>query len=389
MVLWKAKVKQGCINTVKKIKFRPTPSQSLQEFGSCLSQYDWSPVLNAVNVDEKVEDFIRATKDMINHYFPEQIARMHSDDKFFITTKIKRLLKKRDKAYMHKRMSKFKDLRNRVASEIRREKRAYYAKNIRGVNNNGDARTWWKKIWKLTGKKNTSINLIEQGSGLKLEDKDAANMINLFFADLTNDFPEIQSKWSSYGRFDVLPTVTVDSIARKLSPIQSNKAPGPNDPFLKVIKIFAQFFAIPLANIFNASFEQKVFPELWKEFYLVPVPKVEPCTDLDEIRPIALTSTISKIQESYVVDWMFEDIEPAICKEQYGGVTRSSAVLALVQLLHKWSKASELPQRVVRIVFLDFRKAFDLIDHNVLLDNCCKMGVQPGLISWNASNKVW
>ena len=58
------------------------------------------------------------------------------------------------------------------------------------MNNNGDARTWWKKIWKLTGKKNTSINLIEQGSGLKLEDKDAANMINLFFADLTNDFPD-------------------------------------------------------------------------------------------------------------------------------------------------------------------------------------------------------
>ena len=57
---------------------------------------------------------------------------MHSDDKFFITTKIKRLLKKRDKAYMHKRMSKFKELRNRVVSEIRREKRAYYAKNIGG-----------------------------------------------------------------------------------------------------------------------------------------------------------------------------------------------------------------------------------------------------------------
>ena len=126
---------------------------------------------------------------MINNYIPEQTARMHSDDKFFITTKIKRLLKKRDKAYMHKIMPKFKELRNRVASEIRREKRAYYARNIRGVNNNGDARTWWKKIWKLTGKKNTSINLIDQGSGLKLEDKDAANMISLFFADLTKFNP--------------------------------------------------------------------------------------------------------------------------------------------------------------------------------------------------------
>jgi hypothetical protein len=43
-------------------------------------------------------------------------------------------------------------------------------------------------------------------------------------------------------------------------------------------------------GIFNASFVQKVFPKLWKEFYLAPIPKVEPCTNLDEIRPIALTS---------------------------------------------------------------------------------------------------
>jgi hypothetical protein len=66
---------------------------------------------------------------------------------------------------------------------------------------------WWKKVWKLTGKKKSSINLSEQGSDSKLEDKDAANMINTFFAD----FPEIQSRWSSYGHSDVLPTVTPES----------------------------------------------------------------------------------------------------------------------------------------------------------------------------------
>ena len=94
-----------------------------------------------------------------------------------------------------------------------------------------------------------SLNLSEQGSDSKLEDKDAANMINTFFAD----FPEIQSRWSSYGHSDVLPTVTPESVAKKLLSIQSNKAPGPNDPYLKIIKMFAYFFAIPLANIFNAE----------------------------------------------------------------------------------------------------------------------------------------
>ncbi|CAB4019488.1 Hypothetical predicted protein, partial [Paramuricea clavata] len=265
--------------------------------------------------------------------------------KFFVTTKIKKLLRKRDNAYKQGRMQKFRKLRNRVASEITKAKRHYYVMNIGRLNINGDARMWWKKVWKLTGKKKPYINLSEQGSDSKLEDSDAASMINTFFADLTNDFPEIQSRWSSYGHSDVLPTVTPESVAKKLLSIQSHKAPCPNDPYLKIIKMFAHFFAIPLANIFNASFGQKVFPKLWKEFRLAPIPKVEPCTNLDEIRPIALTSTISKIQESYVVDWMYDDIESKICKEQYGGVPRSSAVLALVHLLHKWNKALNLSQR--------------------------------------------
>ena len=116
MVIWMAKSQQRFVNIVKKIKFRPTPRYNLQQFGSCLAQYEWSTVLNVENVDEKVEDFTRATNDMINYYFPERTVRMHSDDNFFITTKIKRLLRKRDNAYKQGRMQKFRELRNRVAS---------------------------------------------------------------------------------------------------------------------------------------------------------------------------------------------------------------------------------------------------------------------------------
>ena len=68
---------------------------------------------------------------------------------------------------------------------------------------------------------------------------------------------------------------------------------------------------------------------------MTAVPKVDPCTDLNDLRPISLTSRLSKIQESYVVDWMHEDIKDGICSEQYGGVPGSSAVLALVHLLPK------------------------------------------------------
>ncbi len=47
--------------------------------------------------------------------------------------------------------------------------------------------------------------------------------------------------------------------------------------------------------------------------------------------------------------------------------------------------ALDTPGFVIRIMFLDFRKAYDLIDHNILLENCCKIGIRPALVTWLAS----
>ena len=82
---------------------------------------------------------------------------------------------------------------------------------------------------------------------------------------------------------------------------------------------------------------------------------------------------------------MHEDIKNGICSEHCGRVPGSSAILALVHLLHKWHEVMDTPDKVIRIIFLDFRKAFDLIDHKVLLEDCCKIGVTLALIGWLSS----
>ena len=106
---------------------------------------------------------------------------------------------------------------------------------------------------------------------------------------------------------------------------------------------------------------------------------------VDELRPIALTSVLLKLQKSYVVSWLKEDIHGKITEAQYGGRSGSSAVLSLIYLLHKWHVSLDIPGSVIRIMFLDFRKAYDLIDHSIVLENCCKIGIRPSLVTWLAS----
>ena len=89
-----------------------------------------------------------------------------------------------------------------------------------------------------------------------------------------------------------------------------------------------------------------------------------------------------------MIEGIHEDIKGKIREEQFGGLgglPGSSAVLALVSLAHKWLSAMEEKGKVVRVTFLGFWKAFDLIDHNRLLQNCEKIGVRPAVLAWLAS----
>ncbi len=149
--------------------------------------------------------------------------------------------------------------------------------------------------------------------------------------------------------------------------------------------MFAKYFAIPLADIYNESFMSRIFPQIWKFYTVCAIPKITPCSNVEDLRPISLTSVISKVQESYVVEWVHEDIKGKVSEAQFGGLPGSSAVLALVRFAHNWYSAMENHGNVVRIIFLDFREAFDLIDHNKLLQNFEKVGVRPALLAWLGS----
>ncbi len=189
-----------------------------------------------------------------------------------------------------------------------------------------------------------------------------------FFADLTKDFPRINKEWFEVECSDSLPKVSVEYVQNQLMRININKALGPNDPVLKNLKEFACVLAVPLTEILNDSFREMYCPKIWRQYKINSILKSIPCSTADNLKP-ALTSVLSKVQESFAVNWMNEDIHGKITESQFGGIRNSSTALALLYLTHKWYKVMDTPNRIIRIVFLDFKKAFDLIDHNVLLEN--------------------
>ena len=75
----------------------------------------------------------------------------------------------------------------------------------------------------------------------------------------------------------------------------------------KILKIFACELAPIIADIYNSSMMQGVFPKALKRSIVVPVPKVSPPTSIeDDLRPISLTSQIAKVMEDCTLDILFK-----------------------------------------------------------------------------------
>ena len=138
-----------------------------------------------------------------------------------------------------------------------------------------------------------------------------------------------------------------------------------------------------MASIFNASIVQAQVPSQWKVADVIPIPKSRPVQDINnDIRPISLTATLSKVLESFNAEWIRDSICQKLDPKQFGAIPGSSPVDALISLLHSLCADSDGNGKTVRLFLLDFSKAFDRINYKMLITKMRKLDINPSVINW-------
>ena len=171
-----------------------------------------------------------------------------------------------------------------------------------------------------------------------------------------------------------------------LDKIKVNKATGPDRIPPWALKECSHLLAAPVTAIFNSSLREGVLPKLWKTATIIPVSKKHPPVTIEnDIRPISLTPIIAKVFESLVLKWVDYYVKPQIDDKQYGGMAGTCTTDALVEMLHKWYESTDVTGNFVRVLFLDYSKAFDLINHDILLNKMTGMEVPAHLVRWMAA----
>ena len=146
---------------------------------------------------------------------------------------------------------------------------------------------------------------------------------------------------------------------------------GPDEVPNWLLRDYAVILALPISLLLNASYKQQRLPSIWKLANVSPLPKVKMVQDLNkkELRPISLTPNISKVAEHFVVKGY---VKPAVLKKidpnQYGAIPKSSTIFALLSMVHNWTSGLDGTGSTTRIILFDYQKAFDLIDHTILIN---------------------
>ena len=135
----------------------------------------------------------------------------------------------------------------------------------------------------------------------------------------------------------------------------------------------------PICAIFNASITQGHVPNLWRQANVIPIPKISPPKSVNsDLRPISLSATLSKILESFVGGLIFNSVSD---KNQFGALKRRSTSHALISVLHHWQNALD-SENSVRSLFVDYCKAYDRVDQNILLRKMITMNVPQFAVRW-------
>jgi hypothetical protein len=154
----------------------------------------------------------------------------------------------------------------------------------------------------------------------------------------------------------------------------------------KLLVTLADVLAAPICALINTSIRQGIVPNQWKTARVTPIPKINPPLLIEsDLRPISVTSGISKVAESFVCQLFNRHFDNFVDSNQFGCTSKRSTVHALIKISTLLFKSSDSSSNIIRILFIDFSKAFDLVDHNVLLRKFVAYDFPPHIIAWSMS----
>ena len=261
--------------------------------------------------------------------------------------------------------------------------------------NSKDVKKTWlgiKSILNIDKGRYSDVNQLNIDGKIIDDPTDIAQRLNDFFVNVgpntdksipTNPVskPEKYLKNRSQVEF-IISHISNEEIIDIINSLE-NKAQGPQSIPLKLLKLIPDLIIFPLSEIINLSFSSGVFPNAIKIAKVIPIHKGGSTDELNNYRPISILSIFDKIIEKLIHKQLYHflTINNVLFKNQYGFRKNNSTSLALIQMVEKIRESID-NKKIGCGIFIDLSKAFDTVNHKILLKKLEHYGIRGTALKW-------
>ena len=375
-------------------------SQNKDNFCHAMSNISWDEISRATDTQQAFDTFHKHLVEMYNKHFPKiRVKKKYNNRKPWLSEGPKNSIKQKNKLYL-----KFK----KVSSALNDESYKCYKRKLQQlmkvaekqhyhdllVEYSNDIKKSWVVIKSIINKnKKPHIQgRFKIGENLITSDKELiSNKFNDFFINigptLAKSIPCVNKSPLSYlgNRLTesiYLALVNENEIGQLIKSLKDTTA-GFDDLNSMCLKISSRFLLKPLTHICNLSISQGIFPEQLKIANVIPLYKSDDSMSFNNYRPVSVLCVLSKIFEKIMYNRVaaFLEIFKILHDNQYGFRKKSSTHVALLTFIDKVIEAIENGEYAIG-VYLDFSKAFDTVDHQILLNKLDHYGIRGCALSW-------
>ena len=373
--------------------YRPLPQSGISEFGQWICTEDWRNIADMENTTQQVQEFENIVNKKLELIFPKKSVKINPTlDKPFYTADLKKLDRQVKREYRkHFKSEKYLRLKRCYDRKYRKAAEDYLNKNVRSLKEDdpGKAYQSLKKLGAQPGdcsSEEGSFTLISHlEENLSIEE--STDRIAQHFAEISQAFPPLQltllpdkvkEKVTAPINPSDLPDISDYEMYRQIRKSKKPRSQVPGDLPRRLIQEFSPELAGPAAEILRTVVKTGQWPGQWRVEYGIPLQKQDNPQNEDDLRVISLTSFFSKVSEQFVIDWLLQYVGDKIDWRQYGGTKGSSISHYLIDLVNfvLYNQDLKTPHTVIAAM-IDFSKAFNRINHNLIITTLSEMGV-PG-----------
>jgi len=374
------------------------------KFKEELRRVDWEVILEENDVNKASTSFVKIVKDLYDKHFPIRKVRVNTKQKHkpWLTKGLLNACHKKNRLYkafvVNKTLEserKYKTYKNKLTSVLRFSEKKYYSDLLHENRNN------IKSTWKIL---NNAINRNKSSDRIPDEFYDSnkkrvcgkesiANGFNSFFTNvgpnLAKHIPnergvsisDFMQETNNNSMF--IEPVDENEMVKTVSKLKNKTSTDYDDMSMEMVKSIINFICKPLCHICNLSFNSGIFPDNMKIAKVIPLFKAGERNSFNNYRPVSLLPQFSKILEK-LFDYRlqkFIDKHDLLSDCQYGFRQNRSTNFALMELIEEICSSLDNKKNTIG-VFIDLRKAFDTLDHDLLLRKLNHYGVRGIAHEW-------